>query len=148
MAAETKRTHTCVCAWVCAHEHQGLRKIIAIDLRRRNVETLPDGTFSYEWLQMRRDILERPGQRDAAKTHQNYSRCLDLPSGWIHNSPSNSEVAEVDTREWRFLYVYMIWSHQLFYCCWTFLNSNCKQQNIIAKESKKTGRLCHVTVSH
>ncbi len=90
MAAETKRsgpTHmslclcVCVCVCMCVCAHQGLRKIIAIDLRRRNVEMLPDGTFSCEWLQMRRVILERPGQRDAANAHQNTERCPDLPSG-------------------------------------------------------------------
>ena len=51
MAAETKRSgpmrvSLCVCVCVCGCVHQGLRKIIAIDFRRRNVEMLPDGTFS------------------------------------------------------------------------------------------------------
>jgi len=68
-----KRTYACVLVFVrvCACAHEGLRKIIAIDLRRRNVEMLPDGTFSCEWLRMRRVILERPGQRDAANAHEN-----------------------------------------------------------------------------
>lgn len=49
--------------------HEGLWKIIAIDLRRRNVEMLPDGTFSCEWLRLRRVILERPGQREMQQMH-------------------------------------------------------------------------------
>lgn len=70
MAAETKRSgdsHVSLCMClsvciVCVCVYEGLRKIIAIDLRRRNVEMLPDGTFSCEWLRMRRVILKRPGQ--------------------------------------------------------------------------------------
>lgn len=61
----------CLCECMCACTHEGLRKIIAIDLRRRNVEMLPDGTFSCEWLRIRRVILQRPGQGDAANAHQN-----------------------------------------------------------------------------
>lgn len=87
-----RETDLCMCPCVCEHVcvcvcvHEGLRKIIAIDLRRRNVEMLPDGTFSCEWLRMRRVILERPGQRDAANAHP------DRPSGWIRNSPSKSQL--------------------------------------------------------
>lgn len=89
MAVETKRSGptrvslcVCVCAHTCGCAHQGLRKIIAIDFRRRNVEMLPDGTFSWEWLQMRQVILEkkkRPGQRDAANARQKH-QTLSRPS--------------------------------------------------------------------
>lgn len=69
-----------VCLSVRVYVHKGLRKIIVIDLRRGNVEMLPDGTFSCEWLQMRRVILERPGQSDAGNAHQNTKCC---PSLWM-----------------------------------------------------------------
>lgn len=69
-----------VCLSVRLYVHKGLRKIIVIDLRRGNVEMLPDGTFSCEWLQMRRVILERPGQSDAGNAHQNTKCC---PSLWL-----------------------------------------------------------------
>lgn len=97
MAAETKARgptpvspvcpHVCACMGVCAYAHQGLRKIIAIDLRRRNVEMLPDGTFSCEWLQMRRVILAKArAEGDAADAHQNNKCCPDRPSAHIHIS--------------------------------------------------------------
>lgn len=88
---KAKRTFACVSLCVCVCAHQGLRKIIAIDLRRRNVEMLPDGTFSCEWLGMRRVIFERPGRRDAANAHQNTKCCPDLPSRRSHSSPANQE---------------------------------------------------------
>lgn len=56
----------CVCVCACV----GLRKIIAIDLRRRIVEMLPDGTLSCEWLQMRGVIVKRPRWRDATNAHK------------------------------------------------------------------------------
>lgn len=70
----------CTCVRALEYVHKGLWKIIVIDLRRGNVEMLPDGTFSCEWLQMRRVILERPGQSGAGNAHQNTKCC---PSLWM-----------------------------------------------------------------
>lgn len=86
-----KRTWACVLVFasVCACTHEGLRKIIAIDLRRRNVEMLPDGTFSCEWLRMRRVILEKARAERCSKCT---SKHPDFPSGWSHSSSSKSKV--------------------------------------------------------
>lgn len=74
------RFAVCMCVCALVYVHKGLWKIIVIDLRRGNVEMLPDGTFSCEWLQMRRVILERPGQSDTGNAHQNTKCC---PSLWM-----------------------------------------------------------------
>lgn len=48
-----------LCARTGARSRRGLRKIIAIDFRRRNVEMLADGTFSSERLRTRRVALAK-----------------------------------------------------------------------------------------
>lgn len=55
-----------LCACTNVRSRRGLRKITAIDLRRRNVETLSDGTFSSERLQTRRLGLAKGRGRVAA----------------------------------------------------------------------------------
>lgn len=58
--------------------HEGLRKIIAIDLRRRNVEMLPDGTFSCECAS---DETSHPRKARAEGRGEYTSKHPDLRSG-------------------------------------------------------------------